>query len=273
MAVFKNGIFAYDNGKPVTPQSLGISLSGIQTCQQFFSSGSITDSTQKYAIYALVGDLETYGIWNKMKVIYPFVGQPGVSSSFEFNLKDPNTFRGTFYGGFTFSNLGVTPNNGYMTTGFISNNEVGLNSVHYSNYFRDFQANDGAAMGVDNDATGAFLTVAWNYAGAIFNRFHTSISTIPVNNSQSGFKILSRTASTTTTAYHNGLSIGTSAVSSVRQPIIDTWVFARNSDGGPSFYSRSSQQFCSIGDGLTDTEAANLYTAVQRFQTTLGRQV
>lgn len=31
--------------------------------------------------------------------------------------------------------------------------------------------------------------------------------------------------------------------------------------------------FASIGDGLTDTEAVNFYTAVQRFQTTLGRQV
>ena len=31
--------------------------------------------------------------------------------------------------------------------------------------------------------------------------------------------------------------------------------------------------FTSIGDGLTDAEASALYTAVQAFQTTLGRQV
>ena len=73
MAVFKNGIFAYDNGKPVTPQSLGISLAGIQTCQQYFASSSVSTDTQKYALYTLVGDLETYGIWNKVKVLYPFI--------------------------------------------------------------------------------------------------------------------------------------------------------------------------------------------------------
>jgi hypothetical protein len=31
--------------------------------------------------------------------------------------------------------------------------------------------------------------------------------------------------------------------------------------------------FASIGDGLTDTQASNFYTAVQTFQTTLSRQV
>ena len=38
-------------------------------------------------------------------------------------------------------------------------------------------------------------------------------------------------------------------------------------------YSSKELAFASIGDGLTDAEAANFYTAVQAFQTTLGRQV
>jgi hypothetical protein len=41
----------------------------------------------------------------------------------------------------------------------------------------------------------------------------------------------------------------------------------------PQFYSTKECAFASIGDGLTDTEAGNLYTAVQAYQTTLGRQV
>ena len=40
-----------------------------------------------------------------------------------------------------------------------------------------------------------------------------------------------------------------------------------------NYLSNKETCFNSIGDGLTDTEAANFYTAVQRFQTTLGRQV
>jgi len=38
-------------------------------------------------------------------------------------------------------------------------------------------------------------------------------------------------------------------------------------------YSNRNIAFASIGDGITDTEASNFYTAVQAFQTTLSRQV
>ena len=38
-------------------------------------------------------------------------------------------------------------------------------------------------------------------------------------------------------------------------------------------YSLNETAFTSIGDGLTDSEASSLNTAVQKFQTTLGRQV
>jgi hypothetical protein len=41
----------------------------------------------------------------------------------------------------------------------------------------------------------------------------------------------------------------------------------------PGQYSGRETAFSSIGDGLTDTEAANYYTAVQTFQTTLSRNV
>jgi hypothetical protein len=48
---------------------------------------------------------------------------------------------------------------------------------------------------------------------------------------------------------------------------------ALNNDGLMQNWSNRQYSFASIGDGLTDTEAANFYTAVQAFQTTLGRQV
>ena len=40
-----------------------------------------------------------------------------------------------------------------------------------------------------------------------------------------------------------------------------------------SEYSSKECAFATIGDGLTDTEVANLYIAVQTYQTTLARQV
>ena len=40
-----------------------------------------------------------------------------------------------------------------------------------------------------------------------------------------------------------------------------------------SSYNNGEYAFSSIGDGLTDTEAANLYTLVQNYQVALSRNV
>jgi hypothetical protein len=40
-----------------------------------------------------------------------------------------------------------------------------------------------------------------------------------------------------------------------------------------SIYSPKQYAFATIGTGLTNTDTSNLYTLVQTFQTTLGRQV
>ena len=43
--------------------------------------------------------------------------------------------------------------------------------------------------------------------------------------------------------------------------------------GSGAYFTTKQCTFASIGDGLTDTEAANFYTAVQAFQATLGRAI
>jgi hypothetical protein len=51
-------------------------------------------------------------------------------------------------------------------------------------------------------------------------------------------------------------------------------VYYKDANGvGVQYYTDRECAFASIGDGLTDTEAANFYTAVQAYQTTLSRQV
>ena len=50
-------------------------------------------------------------------------------------------------------------------------------------------------------------------------------------------------------------------------------ISAVNRNNIPVFFSSKECAFASIGDGLTDTQASNFYTAVQAFQTTLSRQV
>ena len=51
------------------------------------------------------------------------------------------------------------------------------------------------------------------------------------------------------------------------------FISAQNSFAGTTRYNDRQVAFATIGDGLTPTEASNLYTRVQAFQTTLNRQV
>jgi hypothetical protein len=53
------------------------------------------------------------------------------------------------------------------------------------------------------------------------------------------------------------------------------YISAHNNDNPstPAAYDIRQNAFVSLGDGLTDTQESNLYTAVQAFQTTLSRQV
>jgi 2-hydroxy-3-keto-5-methylthiopentenyl-1-phosphate phosphatase len=89
-----------------------------------------------------------------------------------------------------------------------------------------------------------------------------------------GLFIGSTQASNSRKIYQNGiLKAENTANDTSTLPTVEMVLGAVNKDSVIGFYGQREYSFFSIGDGLTDTEAANLYTAVQRFQTTLGRQV
>jgi hypothetical protein len=99
---------------------------------------------------------------------------------------------------------------------------------------------------------------------------------VSVSNSDSrGFYISTRTAINSHKAFKNGPQYGATNINdpgSMAALTNNIFIGATN-NGSPTFYSSKQVAFASIGDGLTDTESTNYYTAVQTFQTTLGRQV
>ena len=118
----------------------------------FFSAANITDTTQLVAVASLITDLKNYNIWNKMKAIYPMVGQAGVSSSFEVNLKNPNTFRGSFSGSWIFSSTGATPDgtSAYMDTSLNANTSLNINSSQISYYRNTYGSTEGVLIGIND---------------------------------------------------------------------------------------------------------------------------
>ena len=54
---------------------------------------------------------------------------------------------------------------------------------------------------------------------------------------------------------------------------IPFYIGASNFSGTATYFANRECAFACLGTGLTGTEAANFYTAIQAFQTTLGRNV
>jgi hypothetical protein len=232
-------------------------------------------------ICQLTSDLRQYGLWDKMKAIYPFVGQAGVSSSFQFNLKNPNTFKGTFSGSWTFSSTGAKPDGstGYMNTGFAPSGNLTNNSVNITFYSRTNSNEDTYAMGFLGNSSYGMTGMnigRTNFVGYSNMNSYFPYLQVTTTTTSLGFFQFSRTTNTRAVAFQNSSSIGTlSDTTNADITLLNVPLFigGRNSNGTPSGFSSYECAFASIGDGLTDTEATNLYTAVQRFQTTLGRQV
>jgi hypothetical protein len=160
-----------------------------------------------------------------------------------------------------------------MQTGVIPSNHLQLNSVHISNYFKNFTAELKFQIGA-SQANGE-LMASYNYSGAgnlirLNDDEWTFLFGFATN--ANGLRMATRTASNLSKTYENGVETASSATISNALATIEIYVGARNSNGSVNSPSNLEQQFSSIGDGLDGTDSLNLYNAVQAFQTTLSRQ-
>jgi hypothetical protein len=257
-------------------RQVGVPIVSDADAQAFLNSAEITDLTQANAINTLVTDLKTQGLWTKMKAIYPFVG--GTASTHKWNLKDPRdldaAYRLVFNGGWTHSSNGATPNgtNGYADTKLVPSSVLTTSSAHFSKYNR---TNDLVNFKLDGSYTISNSTLfQHNYTsanGCIGQA--TSTATYTATNTQ-GLFTATRIATNAFKVFKNTSNIASNTTSITAMPNSSVYIGARNEDGvSPGFYNSYQAAFASIGDGLNDTEAAALYTAVQTYQTTLSRQV
>ena len=274
--------FSNSNGTSGRFRAYSTFLSSDPDVNAFLSATEITDATIAGAVGALVEDLKGYGIWTKMKALYPFVG--GTATTHKYNLKDPQdtnaAFRLVFSGGWTHSANGAKPNgtNGYADTNFNPSSVLSLNNTHISIYSRTslivnnqrdlavFISGSDPAISLGTN-TGVFLSDQYSFNT---NRISASIT------DALGFYTGNRTSSTVHKLFKNGSQIGSTDTFANSQNLPNGNLFlgaANLTTSGIGAYSNKQYAFASIGDGLTDTEAANYYTAVQAFQTTLGRQV
>jgi hypothetical protein len=260
--------------------------------QAFITAAVITNPIQQTAINNLVIDLKAQSLWTKMLAIYPFVG--GTASAHKFNLKNPldtnAAYRLVFTGGWTHSATGAKPNgvNAYANTFLIPKNTLGYASISYYSRTSTVENGTGDANGVvvgsrsDSDSTlnNAFsLQIKSNpnnYNTFFYSRTGSSTNVLGRYVDASGIGLFSGNLDASSAkVYKNGVNLTSTSVSYTRStPDTPVYVGAiNNKNQFASEYSLKESAFAHIGDSLTNTEMANLYTVVQSYQTTLGRQV
>jgi len=245
----------------------------------FLQATGITNSTQIRAISTLVTDLKYAGVWDKSRGIYPFVG--GTATTHNFNLKDPkdstNSNAISFTGGWTHASTGVTGNGSTnsATFGIVPSLDLSDSSVHFSIYSRTNTAAQFTDIGYYPGSNFPALTLFTRWSDGIYYNdiYNYNTNRVQVANADSlGFYIISRESTTSLKSFKNGAQVGstnTNAVSGRTSLTGQVYLGSRN-DG---FRSTREYAFMSFGEGLTNTEAAAYYIAVQKFQTTLGRNV
>lgn len=237
--------------------------------QAFFdrvtTAGGTLTTTEKNATNQLVLDMKSAGIWSAMRAVYPMVGASAAACAQ--NLKS-SSFTGTFTSGWTFASTGVTPNgtSAYFDTTLNSFTNLTQTSISFGIYYRS-NAN---AVPIEGTYTGDALSISIRGTETYFSVGAYSIIGVSPD-STVGLKTIVRNGSNAK-AYLNGTQNGT-ATSSLNCPSLSMYLGALNNNGNPGFYSTNQEAFAFIGDGLTDTNMSNYYTAIQAFQTTLSRQV
>jgi hypothetical protein len=246
--------------------------------QAFITAAAITDPTQQSAINTLVVDLKGYSVWTKMDALYPMVG--GTASQHKFNLKNPldtdGAFRMTFHGGVTHSSNGITfATNGYADTKWLPSANSTTSNVSGGAYSRTNLTADYALFGSLNLAFEGLCVFPKASSGNTFFSANNNLTDGNANfvTDTRGLFHVNKDSLTVTRLFRNGSSIRTATVVSTTPPAFALYYGARNYAGTTQSYFNGNLAFAFLGDTLTLTEAANFYTAVQAFQTTLGRQI
>jgi len=261
------GIYSQAAGGELTPAQL------------FIAAAAITGTTQKNAITSLVADLKGTGsttnstdVWSKLYAFYPMCPIDATTftlAACKWNLVNPldtdAAFRMTWVNSPAVSYEGVKGDgsSSYGNTNFVE-------SAHMT------AGNNGMTRDNFDIPTDGTIQV---YAGADYPKFTFRRN----NNSYSGQQAIihagslnictiSRLSPTNFIVYKDGISVGSSTVSSsiqADQPMIISG--ASDGSGNPITLFAVGNKTFSIHDGLTANEALDLKDALTNYDTALGR--
>ena len=235
------------------------------------ASGSL-NTTEQNAVNTLVVQMKADGIWDSMKAIYPMVGASAAACSQ--NLKS-SSFTGSFSSGWTFASTGASTVKGagsFMDTNLLANTELSSADSHLSYYCRSSLLDNSNVLLGNNGIDSAWIGLyrgANLYYSALSSAF-SSVSILGI--STVAFWLSNKINPNTLQFIRNSVILDTKTVTETTFASTQN-IYLNNFNSASTFSSGAECAFASIGNSFTDTQAANFYTAVQAFQTTLNRQV
>ena len=261
----------------ISSNSIAIDLDAQNVIEAIQNTGITLSSTQILACHELINDLKAYQIWVKKDVLYGMLG--GTASAHKFNWKDPrdldHAFRLQFFGGWTHSVNGALPNgvNAYANPFYNPSLNALQNSHSFSFYSRTNSNGTEVELGGENNRNISLLEIRTGITTYIsVNGYVGQFDTITDANSL-GYYNANRTSRFNHDLWKNGVKIRTGTMVSSALVNNNYALSALNNLGNVIYFSSKQCAFASIGKGLSDTEAFNDYAAIQKYQTTLNRQV
>lgn len=238
----------------------------------FLAAAGITDLTITAAINALVIQLKTFGVWNKIFAIYPFVG--GTATTHKFNLKNPQdldaAFRLIFSGGITHNASGLTGNgvNGSYNTKFSASP---MTLAVGGGVFVFIGNNTDIGSDISNFSGSNAIQITARVGGATFARGLSSAVAGPFATATSlGFFGVNRQANDNIGFYTTQNGVETFTASAHVGNAAEIYGLQNGPFGGG--FCDKNHQTTVITAGLTLTERTNLRTALNTFNVTnLGR--
>jgi hypothetical protein len=204
--------------------------------------------------------------------------QEQFAAAYKYNLKDPQdtdaAFRLKIFGSWTFTPTGAKPNgtNAYMDTFYNSSIDGNLNDGFIGTYLRTNSAGTPHCDFGNYNGSDSAITIYARYLNSQLGRWNDVNDTALSTTDSRGWRFLNRNSATTKNNGINATVANTvaAAVSTINAKI---YLSALSTNNSPSQYSDRQCAFACLGNGLTDTETATLYTIVQQFQTSMARQV
>lgn len=259
----------------------------------FFNATGIENVSLKNAINSFVFSMKSASLWDKMRVIYPFVtdstDQNTIVNQLKYNLVNTALYSGSIINdaSVSFGYSGLTTDSGssvgtatWMDTGYIPLDETGASgSFHTSIYTTSTGVPTNTAdMGSANSTPTrrTYMQIGTNLSGGNTTKLaymRGAVQATTTSAAKAGFYVATYDLTGSNSIYTNLFASGSSIASTGTQSS-DTVSLLKVAIGGNRFVgdafisNRASKtyQFASMGDYLTPAEVATFNTIVYKLQ-------